>query len=245
MATAKDSRKSAACKTCGEKGRPSSFPEYRGGDCGACFRKRKEQENRELLAKPCKVCGKEIGSKDKRQVVCSRACAFRNLRKDRIEVKCCNCGKSVFRYPHALKVRSVFSCSLECQRQYALVENHSSGIIDRLGKSAEAKQKWKRASSRDRGNQNRWWVICRAGNIAKRTRSDDPWKRKFRSSLSTLNQRAVVRKEVKWSLKYLAWESVVQSQYLAAIARGKRLAASEWLKKCDSVARNIKHRLSN
>lgn len=131
----------------------ASFPSNAKGKCHQCWKqlqKDKKGKSEALLLRPCKVCGKAIGSNDHRKVVCSRACAFQNLRKDRIEVKCCNCGKPVFRYPHALKVRSVFSCSFECQRQYALFENRSSGVIDWIKKSAEAKQKWKRASSRER-----------------------------------------------------------------------------------------------
>jgi hypothetical protein len=73
----------------------------------------------------------------------------------------------------------------------------------------------------------------------------DPWKQKCTTAAATIKERAVVRKEVKWSLMYLEWGSVVSIQYAAAMARGKRSIASEWSKKCDSVARNIKHRLSN
>ncbi len=195
MATGYASRKSASCKTCGKKARPSSFLKYRGGDCKACFQKRKDQERTDLLAKPCKVCGKAIGTNDKRQVVCSRNCAFQNLRKGRIEVKCCNCGKSVFRYEAALKIRSVFSCSLKCQRQYALVENHSTASkVDWLSKSAKAKRNWKASDS-------------------KRRRLCNPWMRKIRSKLDKCKASKVDTE---------GWEYRIAVRLNAAIGRETR-----------------------
>ena len=195
MATVKDSRKSVACKTCGEKGRPSSFPAYRDGDCGACFRKRKEQSRTIAPAKPCKVCGKAIGTNDKRQVVCSKECGHKGRTQQKVELPCCNCGKKIERYKSRLEFRSVFACSLECQRQYALIENHSTaGKTDWIKKSAEAKKRWNVIDSRKRR-------LC------------NPWMRKIRKKLDKCKESKVDTK---------SWKYRVALRLNAAVGRKRR-----------------------
>jgi hypothetical protein len=239
-------KKRFQCIRCGDIGFGVKFaPPSSRGRCCKCWGDDKERNKLKaaaMLLRPCKVCGKAIGTNDKRQVVCSRNCAFQNLRKGRIEVKCCNCGKSVFRYEAALKIRSVFSCSLKCQRQYALVKNHSTASkVDWLSKSADAKARWRRLHSKNRLRKNKWIFVIRKWQKNK-DQTRDPWADKCKSASALLKERAFYRPENVFCLESPQWNEIVLVQVKLVKLKGERCTMSEWKKKSDSVARNIKNR---
>jgi len=149
-----------------------------------------------VASRPCKVCGKAIGTGNKRQVVCSKECGHKGRIQEKVELSCCNCGKKVERYKSRLKFRSVFACSLECQRQYALEDNRGKphGEIDWLKKSAETRQRWKASQSRKRR-------LC------------NPWMRKIVEKISNCKRSQVDTK---------GWEYRVALRISSAIGRKRR-----------------------
>ena len=196
-------KKRFQCIRCGEVGFGVKFvPPSSKGRCCKCWGDDKERNKLKaaaMLLRPCKVCGKAIGTNDKRQVVCSKECGHKGRTQEKVELSCCNCGKKVERYKSRLKFRSVFACSLECQRQYALVENHSTASkVDWLKKSAEAKERWKKAKSRERRLKNELFA-----GVAKRLRKVRPlvvdtesWEYRVGTRLSAAVGRKQRRKNV-------------------------------------------------
>ena len=192
-------KKRFQCIRCGEVGFGVKFmPPSSKGRCCKCWGDDKERNRLKaaaMLLRPCKVCGKAIGTNDKRQVVCSKECGHKGRTQEKVELSCCNCGKKVERYKSRLEFRSVFACSLECQRQYALIENHSTaGKTDWIKKSTEAKKRWKVIDSRKRR-------LC------------NPWMRKIRKKLDKC-------KELKVDTN--SWKYRVALRLNAAVGRKRR-----------------------
>lgn len=161
MAKHKDSKETWLCKSCGCNllRRPQ---EYRKGDCGKCFQAKKKQAASDLLLRPCKTCGKPIGSKDKRQVVCSKRCGHDGRSQGKVLIECAVCGKQVERYARQASKFKVACCSLECQRQHALNENHSSKTRKDWSKSqVKARKDWRIKQQRERQGKNTWFVAAK------------------------------------------------------------------------------------
>lgn len=141
------------------------FPANAKGKCHRCWKQVQEAKKKEAAALPsrlCKTCGRPIGTKDRRQVVCSKDCASQRLKKKKAVVACCICGKMVERYRKALETRDKFACSNRCQKVWAGLRG--AGRLARVGsrewQSAQdkARKKWYRNQSRRRRERNVWFV---------------------------------------------------------------------------------------
>jgi len=151
-----------------------------------------ECRNAELKKRPCKYCGKPIGTIDSRQVVCSRECGFKSRTLQRLVVNCLVCNSPVTRTSSHLKTYKGACCSLECQRQRALKERHSSQFIevDWHGKSLKAKRKWKALDTRKRKANStayKYWLKC---NIPDEVDLGD-WERRCNTTAMCLKERFV------------------------------------------------------
>ena len=222
------------------------FPNNAKGLCRDCWGLRQEEKRRkarDLLHRTCKVCEKQMGSSDRRQVVCSTACRNIAISKPKVLVNCCVCGKEVERYESQAVKRDNFCCSLGCQRKHSLVDNRGAQKRNWHKHSIEAKKKWKKQQGDRRAQANEWWQAC-----VKNTRTSfvsllPDWQAKCNTASATLNQRAVVRREQEWKLSCLSWNATIKRQHNIAKMRMARIKLPNWERKCCSVARNIKHRL--
>jgi hypothetical protein len=146
----KDSGKKCLCKSCGCD-LPRRPQEYRKGDCTKCFQAKKKRVADDLLKRPCKTCGKPIGTKDKRQIACSKDCGHKGRTLEKTVVECSVCGKSILRYMKSLEIRSKFACSAECQRVVA-----GRAGKDWVAGSAKAKKRWLASESKRRLACSEW-----------------------------------------------------------------------------------------
>jgi len=240
-------KKRFQCIKCGEVGFGVKFvPPSSKGRCCKCWGDDKERNKLKaaaMLLRPCKVCGKAIGKNDKRQVVCSKECGHKGRTQEKVELSCCNCGKKVERYKSRLEFRSVFACSLECQRQYALEDNRGKRQSDWLKRSAEAKQKWKRARSRERRKRNKWIAASRKGFKSLKERSaEDEWGRRCNAAISALSTRIFFKQSKRIFQCSTNWDLTISIQLPALQAKLARSEMTEWENKFCSVARNIKNR---
>lgn len=144
----------------------------------------------ELKNRPCKTCGKPIGKIDKRQVVCSTQCGHAGRSLGKLVVPCNFCGKLVERYKRQYDKFGVASCSLECQRRWALDENRGRKAVDWEVRSKKAKEVWKASSARQRKQRSfghRFWLLCK---IPAET-SPEEWERRCRNSSAILKERFI------------------------------------------------------
>lgn len=115
----------------------------RRGDAGQLRRKLYEQK----MTRQCLRCGDTFFAKRLKQKYCGGVCS-RLGQSQVIEDQCCVCAKAVKRHASALKKRDRFCCSLNCQRQLALVENKGCPPCDWISRSREAKKRWKISQSK-------------------------------------------------------------------------------------------------
>ena len=217
------------------------FPQGAKGKCRGCWLRvlaKKKQDLNDLRNRPCKTCGKPIGTNDKRQVVCSRDCGHKGRTKEKVELPCCNCGKKVERYKSQLEFRSVFACSAECQRVMA-----GRAGKDWIASSHKAKERWKRHWSNERRKSNKWIAYLAKARPALMSEKTG-WERRCISAANTVDERAACRPEDCFQLAYIQWDEVVEVQFKYAVQRAARWQMSVWERKCSSVARNIKNRFS-
>lgn len=227
--------KQRICHQCGRTGNGSVlFPPYHKGLCRDCVTSNRKNASDNLLQRPCKVCGKPMRSKDKRQVTCSLECGHAGRIKPTVELGCSVCGKTVTRYASALEKRDQFACSPECQRV----------IAGRAGKdlkkaSERAKTKWYRGRSLQRRRANKWWArCCDQSSMLLDKNDDDRWIRRCRSAATQLRYRS--HETVKHKQKELpeTWQEAI----IKAFVMKKQQPPEIWSKKCASVASNLKLR---
>jgi len=166
-----------------------SGPIKLGGKCCRQCRKANAKQRREAKAlrkqllsqRLCRKCGKPIGNLDPRQVYCSRGC----VKLERVSVTCLVCGKTIERTTEALKRHPNACCSLECQRQHALVENHSQKDgPDWHRRSLEARKRWREQKRRQRRIAGWYGAVSRKlSDIA--PNKVDGWMAAVRSRLSS------------------------------------------------------------
>ena len=224
------------------------FPSNAKGKCKKCWRALQDAKRKasiQLSTRPCKICGRPLKTSDKRKVVCSVECGYESMRKPKVCVDCCICGKQIKRYQSQVAKRDNFCCSLECQRKHSLVENRGAPEKDWRKHSTEARKKWKKQQSGRRAQANKWWQACVKNNSKFFVSSLLGWQSKCMTASATLNQRAVVRREQEWKLSCLSWNATIKRHRNIAKMRMARIELPNWERKCCSVARNIKHRLSN
>jgi len=192
-----------------------------------------------LLARPCNTCGQPINNLDKRQVRCQLNCPGM-----KVEALCCVCGKAKEVYKS--QQRENHCCSLECQRQHALVDNHSCKNTERTEKQLKDIREAYRMQSRLRRKSIPsvsllWWRKCK--KPIESLSKDDVWLLKCRTASQTIKERASFREEEQWKLTCLTWTEAINNQIRIVKAKASIMKSCDWTKKCTSVARNIKHRL--
>jgi len=218
-------RKYKTCK-CGFVGYGTKvFPSQAKGMCSTCW---KESQTAKRLRNnaPCKVCGK-LTPNNKGHVTCSLECSKvhnqRSKIEKRMEVSCCVCGKSVVKYKNELKTRDRFACSLECQRRLI----NSAGDTDWLRRSKQAKELYKRKSSRERRSKNEWFAeISRSLSNCKQDLTDyDSWEYRIRSRLNAHSGRSTRRKN------HYVCSSSVEQALARTVQKRKYFELSDWEKK--------------
>lgn len=194
-----------------------------------------------LKARPCKHCGKPIGTIDKRQVVCSKECGFRSRTLQRVTVQCVVCCKPVIRTASHAKQFKAACCSDECQQIWA----GRCGKGKKTGMARKARKRWKLAFGFARKKNNsvsfQWWKLCNQEFIY--DNKLDQWDRKCGAASTLLGQRAVLHKQERFELCNTSWSAAAIQQFRELKSRTIRRSGNRWNAKFASVARNIKHRL--
>lgn len=160
-------RKGCGCRQCSLKSKARregsyqicpycrKWAKYRGASlaCRECAKTGKARQKRranyvQKMQRTCIKCGLQFTAKRQEQQVCRQSCKLPT-----VDVQCCVCGKQTERSVRDAKKRDAFCCSLECQRQLALVVNHSTrgraGLplvavkCGQLGKFCEKCSRWK------------------------------------------------------------------------------------------------------
>jgi len=205
----------------------------------------KHKDSKELNA--CKSCGKTIKGSYKRnpkaKLYCDANCRRAKIDENKIAVHCCVCGKEVIRRKADLKTRSKFACSLDCQRNYSMVVNHSSRANkDWVKASLKAKAKWKVRRSKERrlvSSDYKFWQKSKAWVYnQKNAKANSVWLPRCQSARSCLIQRSFEpvigsRKSKKHSLV----DKV--NLFLSISAMDSRKG---WERKCESVKKNLRRR---
>lgn len=201
-----------------------------------------------LLARPCKQCGKPLNSIDTRKITCSNECGYRNRLKEKIDVPCLICGKIVTRYKHAMEKFSGACCSIECQRQWSMLERKSKGRKPNWHtRSQNAKRLYKSKSRLIRRGQSKgllWWRKCKqAASDIESVFIRTDWDVKFNSAAVCLRTRSLRHKrrfkkkcKANWNLTFLSAMDLLRSKTAARLRTG-------WDAKFNSVASNIRKRM--
>ena len=204
-------------------------------------REQQKQRGEALLARPCKVCGEHIGTKDTRQIVCSKECGYIGRRKEKIIVECGVCGKPVERYRDALLIRSVFACGDDCQRVLA-----GRAGNDHEKAARKAKDSWKKTKGDSRKVSSvryRWWKKCSETSSATYCTAPvkDLWDTKCTTAVMGMNARLggkarKVKCKKNWSSATLQAMSVLKARTNARLKTG-------WDARCVSAASTIAKRM--
>lgn len=203
------------------------------------------EERDKRLARCCKVCGKCINSLDTRKVTCSVECGFEGRRQEKVAVECVACGESVKRYKKAVELQSTFCCSKQCQKQWALITNHSSK--NRV--SNAAKMRWRQSYAAVRRTSSighKWWRKC---VVAMRNlngpRSTAEWEMRCKTASQCLKQRTVSTAKNKEKKCSDNWDSTVKAQFANLKTRRYFSNAEQWVKRCNSAVTSINRRFKD
>ena len=66
----------------------------------------------------CKYCKKSFIPDKKNQIYCSRKCSANDRKKDKIKVKCYNCGTELERVQYAINRNKKHYCSIKCKNEH-------------------------------------------------------------------------------------------------------------------------------
>lgn len=196
--------------------------------------------------KHCKGCGVVIYGGLKSKKYCSLECRWPNGKPTIHNVECCVCSKSLVRKSHQLAIRDKFCCSLECQRQFSFVENHSAKLRKGFGKAA--RQAWKIARRKERKSESieyRWWKKCGTKSGKKnKDICDFDWEKRCKSA-------AIMSFRIRNAGQKLGgkisdnWESCfIKSISKLKVRRWQELQKklNLWEQKCASVAQSSQKR---
>lgn len=202
-----------------------------------------ERERR--LNRCCKTCGERMNSLDTRKVVCSVECGFEGRRQKKVVVDCVVCGVSVQRYRKAVNSQSVFCCSNLCQKQWALITNHSS---KNCVSNAE-KMKWRKSHAAVRrvsSAGHKWWRKCVVGmrNLIGHAVVSE-WEIKCRSASQCLKQRTVITAKSKEQKCSDNWDSTVRTKFANLKTRRYFSEGGQWEKRCHSAVTSINRRFKD
>ena len=133
-------RPKVICNGCGKWSFADICMKCRGRRIKEIAKERKDRLDR-LRKRKCPKCSEEINSIDARKVFCSKRCSDASKKHEMICVKCTVCGITLERCKRKIESRKQFCCSLECQRQLALVENR--GRIKKLPTNVKLPTLWR------------------------------------------------------------------------------------------------------
>ena len=203
------------------------------------------EERKKRLHRCCKTCGKCMSSLDARKVTCSVECGFKGRRQEKVAVECVVCCESVQRYKKSVELRSMFCCSKQCQKQWALITNHSS----KKCVSNSAKMRWMQSHAAVRRTSSighKWWRKC---VVAMRNlngpRSLGKWEMRCQTASQCLKQRAVSTAKNKETKCSDNWDSTVKTQFANLKTRRYFSNAEQWAKRCNSAATSINRRFKD
>lgn len=212
--------------------------------CGRCYRRRNwdtKEAKEQLKNRPCISCGKPLNSTDIKKVACSKECGHAGRSAGKIIVACNVCGKLVERYKRQFDKYGVASCSLECQRQWALNERHSSQFaeVDWHRKSIKAKRRWKARDTRNRKEKSisyMFWLKCKIPSEI----SIGAWQRRCTTSAAGLRERFVGNVSVRASIK--TWKRCFRANLERLKQKSIRDEREGWEWKVNSVASGVRRR---
>jgi hypothetical protein len=198
----------------------------------------KKKRIEELLARSCPVCGNAINSKDPRKVTCSVQCGIDRLRVSRVTVNCCVCKKPIKKYEKQVKENNC--CSIECQREWALITNKGGRETDWLKRSSKAKKLWvkKRRKERLKVSTHGQWKRMAVSQLESLLRDEpDDWMRRCFSSSTGLEQRLFLSGAKKRRKPIKTFEELC---IVTIVAKIDYSSMEEWSRKCYSTQKNMK-----
>jgi len=238
-------RKIKTCDTCGKQGVVPHEFEFQNTTCKECKSVRRDSKRNELLSRQCRVCGKAIGTTDKRQVVCTFECGHKGRKRERAVFECSVCGNAVTRYADHLDTFNAVACSHECQKVIAgrAGKDHEKAAV----KAAEkTRRKWYKERSKSRKAANEWIRTCgeQANKLNSSNAELDEWQVRCNNAVTALSLREYDIATVGTNTTVIETEELdtwEQSISRAFSMRGQK-PPKTWSKKCSSIAANLKLR---
>jgi len=195
-----------------------------------------------MARKPClcKRCGVDHG---KHSTAFCADC-YPIYKAEKWQTKACvKCGKEVTRYRKYFETHPVTFCGLDCQRVYALQENHSGK--NRRKEYGTAKREWRKQRSAERKAVSigyQWWRKCKRSYDIYRPLSG--WDRRCNSAVSSALQKYIRKTKPNKRKECKTWDKATKVRGNAAklrIKRQERLSCT-WARKCSSVAAGSRYR---
>lgn len=216
------------CSDCGVQ-----MPFGRGASqikrCQGCKASRKKPQPK------CKACDRPAAPF---RSYCSNECRAEMFRLRHLPKPCEKCGELF-----STKGKSVAQrfCSLQCQRAFALKDNHSARKL----RSKSAKRRYRKAESRRRKETSagyKWWRLCnRKYGIQKPA---EPWRRRCSAAISSVRNRLERTKKKRNKREFSTWEEAakIREQNARTVWKRQEKFSCLWERKCASVASNARKR---
>jgi len=223
-------------RKCIECGKPNPYSGTRER-CVDCHRSYKESKRAKYY---CKMCGDEHG---KSSTAFCKECYIKYQEEKWQTKECVKCGKEVTRYRNYFERHPITFCGLDCQRVYALHENHSGK--NKRKENGSAKREWRKQRSDERKAVSigyQWWRKCkRKYDIYKPLTG---WDRRCNTVPGSVSTRHARKTKPHKQKECQTWEKAARTRNISAASRMKRLMqqSSTWTRKCDSVAKNSQRR---
>lgn len=220
------------CSECGITGRTGKEFHWNKPVCKKCGRKQRQEVRQALENRQCKVCGKSLKTRDKRQTVCSAECGHKGRKRATKTIPCVICGKTLERY----ETTKTAACSKQCQRIWAAKQcnikkqqRRDPGVEHR--QLEKVKQRWYRNRSRERRNANQWFRLC-VRESGKPALSQQPeWERRCANAVVCLSMRCMPISKTSREDVCNNWQSLINTQVTRLKAKTKQSSWGPWERK--------------